>query len=264
MSLPIKKAVDVVAKTVIPAASRAVTAKEAASIVPSAVSSTETSMAWKGWFSSFLEKSLGSKKYELLRSYIVFMPSDQHNLEQQPFPETKIPITEDGKLTAKFRYPSPGSQIKVRIPEEDVGTTHEDPYFGSYYARDTRRRDNDPAFPNPELEEMKLALLPSNDPLVKEAKERFEEGPLSSPGNKGTFATGFSDYDPEGLRASMSANHEALNKSLDANMPDHLPAPKWWDDQDEVADWHTERGLPVPIGKTEFGTIPREGRLAKW
>merc|ERR1712157_158539 len=119
-----------------------------------------------------------------------------------PYPDHEIPITEDGKRTHQFRYPSPGSQSKVRMPTVDDEGPHSDPYFGSYYAKDTRRRHEDPAFPNPELEYLKLGLLPKNDPNVKEATERFEEGPKSSPGNKGMFATGKSDYDPEGLRAS--------------------------------------------------------------
>ena len=36
------------------------------------------------------------------------------------------------------------------------------------------------------------------------------------------FATGKSDFDPSGLRATMSTNWEATEASLDANMPDHV------------------------------------------
>lgn len=262
MSAPVRKAAYVAAKTLIPQAARAVTAADAAHIIPNATSSTETSTPWEGWFTSFLAKSLGKESYEKLRSYVVFMPQDIHNLEQQPFPSTKVPITEDGKMTAQFRYPSPGSQPKVRQPEEDEGTMYEDPYNTSYYTRDTRRRYEDPAFPNPELEAAKLALLPEDDPRVKEMKENFELGPKSSPGNKGIFATGHSDIN--GLRTAMGTNHEMLNESLDQNMPDHLPAPNWWDEQNEVVEWHQKRNLPVPLGRTEWGTIPTRGRLARW
>lgn len=192
------------------------------------------------------------------------MPDDIHNLEQQPYPNTKVPITEDGSVTASFRHPSPGSQPKVRIPDEDAGTTHEDPFVNTYYTRDTMHRYSDPAFPNPEVEAMKLALLPEDDPMVKERLEKFEEGPSSSPGNKGMFATGKSDFDPSGLRATMSANHDSLEKSLDANMPDHLPLPTWWKEQEEEVAWYEEQNLPVPIGKFEFGTVAREGRIARW
>ena len=61
---------------------------------------------------------------------------------------------------------------------------------------------------------------------MKEAKAKFEEGPLSSPGNKGRFATGPSDFDPSGLRASMSTSNEAVAKSLAENAPDHVSVPK--------------------------------------
>jgi hypothetical protein len=271
MSAPVKKVAETVAKaaatsakTVIPPASRAVTAKEAASIAPNTVSSTETSMPWNGWFDSFLADKLSKSTYEKLRSIALFMPNDIHGLGQQPIPEQEVPITEDGKVTAKFRYPSPGSQPKVRQPKEEAGTMHEDPFVISHYTRDTTHRYSDPAYPNAAVEEIKLALLPEDDPRVEEAKKKFEEGPLSSPGNKGMFATGKSDFDPTGLRATMSANHEALEKSLDENMPDHLPTPTWWENQEELAAWYIEKNLPVPLGNPQFGTVPREGRIARW
>jgi len=252
MSAPIQKAAYTAAKSAIPAASRAVAMSEAENIVPSATSSTETSMPWEGWFTSFLAKTLGDKSYQKLRSYVVFMPQDIHNLEQQPLPGTKVTLTEDGKITAQFRYPSPGSQPRVSQPDEDDGTMYEDPYVGSYYTRDTRRRFDDPAFPNPELEAAKLAILPEDDPRVNELRVNFEEGPKSSPGNKGNFATGPSDIEP--LRTAMGTNHALMN----------LPAPNWWDEQTKVVEWHKDRKLPIPIGRTEWGTIPTRGRLARW
>jgi len=221
-------------------------------------------MPWNGWFTTFLADKLGKEKFDKLRRIVVYKPDDIHGLEQVPKPSTQVPLTEDGSITAKFRQPSPGSQKVVSMPSEDVGTTTEDPYNVSYYTRDTARRYEDPAYPNKELEEMKLALLPQDDARVKEAVEKFKEGPRSSPGNKGRFATGQTDYDPKGLRASMSANHEALDESLDANMPDHLPMPDWWEKQDEIVAWHKERDLPVPMGGTGWGTVPREGRIARW
>lgn len=270
MSAPMKKAAETVvkqvsqsAKTTIPMASRAVTAAEAPSIAPSAKSSTESSMPWEGWFSSFLKDKMGEERFDKLRRMVVYQPDDPHNLHQTPNPMTKINLSEKGD-PAMFRYPSPGSQPPVRMPSEDVGTLHEDPFVTSSYTRDTVRRHQDPANPNPELEKLKVALLPDDDERVQEYKAKLEEGAKSSPGNKGMFATGKSDFDPKGLRATMSANHVALNESLDAYEPDHLPKPEWWDKQDEVAAWYTERDLPVPFGATGHGTIPREGRIARW
>lgn len=163
-----------------------------------------------------------------------------------------------------FRYPSPGSQEGGRQPEEDPGSMYEDPYKVAYYPRDTTRMNQDSAFPNRELEEIKLALLPEDSEAVKEAKERFEEGPKSSPGNNGRFATGPSDFDPSGLRATMSTSHEAVQKSLEEHMPDHLPMPDWWNKQEEIVAWYKENNLPMPMGGTGWGTIPREGRIARW
>mmetsp|Transcript_19716 Transcript_19716/g.24865 ORF Transcript_19716/g.24865 Transcript_19716/m.24865 type:complete len:265 (-) Transcript_19716:132-926(-) len=264
MSVPAKKAAEAVAKKVIPAASRAVSASEASSIAPSAKGTEETTMPWNSWLSSFVAKSVGSSNYEKLRSVFLFRPDDVHGLEQIPRPNTKVAITEDGSKTAMFRYPSPGSQEGGKQPSEDVGTMYEDPYKVAYYPRDTRRMHEDPAFPNPELEEIKLALLPEDDEAVKEAKAKFEEGPQSSPGNKGRFATGPSDFDPSGLRASMSTNNEAVAQSLAENMPDHLPMPDWWNKQEELAAWYKENNLPTPLGAIGYGTVPREGRIARW
>lgn len=191
----------------------------------------------------------------------MYRSTDIHNLEQVPRPNTKVPLTDDGTQSAMFRYPSPGSQVNPNVPKLDP---EKDPFDVAYYKRDTARRYNDPAFPNPDVEAVKLALLPDDDVNVNEEKEKFALGAESSPGNKGTFATGKSDFDPTGLRASMSANHESLQASLDANEPDHLPMPSWWDEQEELAAWYEENNLPVPMGNPGFGQIPREGRIARW
>ena len=293
MSVPAaKKAAETVAKTVIPAASRAVTRAEASTIAPSATStSTETSMPWEGWFSSFVADKIGQSRFEKIRSMIVYRPDDIHSLEQVPRPNTQVPLTDDGSERAMFRYPSPGSQTNPVIPKLDLD---KDPFDVAYYKRDTARRYKDPAFPNPEVEAVKLALLPDEDKIVMEEKETFALGAESSPGNKGMFATGKSDFDSTGLRATMSTNHEALQASLDAHEPDHvseytfvffwsaflslyifttvwcilqilqLPMPTWWDNQEELAAWYEENDLPVPMGNPEFGQIPREGRIARW
>jgi len=261
MTLPAKKAAEQVAKKVIPAASKAVSASEAHTIAPSKTSSLESHMPWEGWFSSFVRDKIGSNTYDKIKKVILFAPDDIHGLEQAPRQVTKVPLTDDGSKTAQFRYPAPGSQPKARIPSLDKG---EDPFDIAYYPRDTARRHRDPAFPNPALEEIKLALLPQDASEVKDEVEKFNEGAKSSPGNKGRFATGPSDFDPSGLRATMSANHEALNASLDANEPDHLPMPTWWNNQEEAVAWYKERNLPVPMGQTGFATVPREGRIARW
>lgn len=237
---------------------------------PSATSAPETTMTpWDGWFSSFLKDKLGDDKYDRLRRLVLYRPDDYTNFEQQPRPNTKLGISErDPTLTHQFRHPSPGSQPPVEQPVVDptFGNAADDPYDSTYYKRDTGRRDtSDPAAMNREVERVRLGLLPQDDPRVKEALEEFDAGPGSSPGNKGVFATGPSDFDKTGgLRASMSTNFETLEASLDANMPDHLPTPVWMAKQDEIVAWYEERDLPVPIGGTGFGTVPTYARVARW
>ena len=195
---------------------------------PSATSAPETTMMpWDGWFSSFLKDKLGDDKYDRLRRLVLYRPDDYTNFEQQPRPNTKLGISErDPTLTHQFRHPSPGSQPPVEQPVVDptFGNAADDPYDSTYYKRDTGRRDtSDPAAMNREVERVRLGLLPQDDPRVKEALEEFDAGPGSSPGNKGVFATGPSDFDKTGgLRASMSTNFETTEASLDANMPDHV------------------------------------------
>jgi len=224
----------------------------------------ESKMPWQteGWFSTFLKSKLGPEKYETLRSYVLWTTDDIHNLEGIPRPDTQVPITKDGKTKVMFRYPSPGNRKPPSIPSEDAGS---DPYDIGYYKRDTRRRGLDRAFPNPEIEMAKAMMLPEDDPRVDELKEKLEAGPGSSPGNKGMFATGKSDYDPTGLRATMSANHDALNKSLDAHEPNHLPTAEWENHQDEIiAKWEA-RGLPVPPGEAAHGfVVPVSRRVERW
>eukprot|EP00571_Detonula_confervacea_P015542 CAMPEP_0172309632 /NCGR_PEP_ID=MMETSP1058-20130122/10284_1 /TAXON_ID=83371 /ORGANISM="Detonula confervacea, Strain CCMP 353" /LENGTH=271 /DNA_ID=CAMNT_0013022291 /DNA_START=70 /DNA_END=885 /DNA_ORIENTATION=+ len=236
--------------------------------IPTATTGTEeTMMPWNGWFSSFLKDKLGDEKYGKLRKLVLYKPDDYNDFEQMPRPNTKLGISaKDPKLMMQFRYPSPGSQPPVEQPLTDAsfGNAGDDPYDVTYYKRDTARRyASDPM--SRDLEKLKLELLPQDDPRVKEAMEEFEKGPGSSPGNKGVFATGKTDYDTKGgLRAAMSTSWEATEASLDANMPDHLPEPVWMDKQAEIVAWYEERDLPVSIGGTGFGCVPTNARIARW
>lgn len=216
-----KHTADITAKAVSRADLDTPAAKPTATVAPE-----ESMMPWNGWFSSFLKDKLGDEKYEKMRELILYRPNDYTGFEQMPRPNTKLSISEkDPNLMHKFRQPSPGSQPPVELRETDAsfGNAGDDPYDVTYYKRDTGRRyTSDPTNLHRDLEKIKLELLPEDDPRVKEAKEEFEKGPGNSPGNKGVFATGKSDFDPSGLRATMSTNWEATEASLDANMPDHV------------------------------------------
>ena len=197
---------------------RAVGKDEAPNVEPARESTKETMMPWRGWVGRFLQDRIGDERYELLRKTFYFMPNDPHNLQQAPMPSTKTTLSNDGE-EAGFREVSPGSQPPVRIPTEELD---DDPYDSGYFKRDTRRRYIDPEFPHPDIEKLKLNMMDPDDPDVQEAKKKLEAGPTSSPGNKGRFPTGPSDFDPSGLRAVMSVNPKAMNDALDKHMPDHV------------------------------------------
>jgi hypothetical protein len=239
--------------------------------IPTATSAPDdvSMMPWNGWFSSFLKDRLGDDRYKRLRDVVLYRPGDWLGMEQQPRPATKLGMSAtDPTYVKQFRHPSPGSQPPVKQPDEDpsFGNAGDDPYDVTYYKRDTGRRyTSDTADMHRDLERIKLGLLPQDDPRVIEAIAEFEKGPGSAPGNKGRFATGQTSYDTkDGLRASMSTSWEATERSLDANMPDHLPTPVWTSRQAEIVAWYEERDLPVSIGGTGFGTVPTHARIAKW
>lgn len=250
-----------------------------AAIPKANVGTEESMMPWNGWFSSFLKDKLGDDRYTKLRNTVLYRPGnstsgpdnkgvlgDYLSMEQLPRPNTKLEVAPG--VYKQFRYPSPGSQPPVKQPDEDpsFGNAGDDPYDATYYKRDTGRRyTSDSTTMHRDLERIKLDLLPKDDPRVQEAIAEFEKGPGSAPGNKGVFATGKTDYDTkDGLRAAMSTSWAATEKSLDDNMPDHLPTPIWLSKGDEIAKWYEDRDLPVFIGGTGFGTVPTHARIAKW
>jgi hypothetical protein len=246
---------------------RSVTPEEAPTILPARESNKTTMMPWKGWFQTFLKENvLSEKQYTKFRETFFFLPDDIYDLQQSPKLTQKIPISKlDPTITAMYRTPSPGSQAPVRQPEFDLDV-NEDPYDSGYFKRDTRRRYLSAELGNPAVEKARLQLMNSEDPAAVEAElAKLEAGPISSPGNKGRFATGPTDFDPSGLRATMSVTWEALEKSLDSHMPDHLPTPVWQKDEAKILAWYKERDLPVPVGGYYAPMkVPRERRIAYW
>lgn len=221
MSVTTRKAGEVAVKALKPVGLRAVSKEEIPFVEPARESTKVSLTPWRGWFARFLRDAVGEERYTQIRKTFFFQHDDEFDLMQQPFPNVKVRISnEDPNMTAMFRYPSPGSQEAVRIPKHYGSGEGGDPYNNNYYVRDTRRRYTRHT-PNPEMELLKLDLM-GDSPEVEELRKQLLEGPKSSPGNKLRFATGPSDFDPTGLRASVSATHEELNKSLDSHMPDHV------------------------------------------
>lgn len=275
MTAAIKKAGEAVAKKVIQNGTkvaaaaapsikitepRAVSNGEAANVIPSKEPLKTTMMPWKGWVDRLMKDKLPAGSYKSIKNFTHFMPDAKYDSMQQMHPpDLKLPISEDGE-EARFREVSPGSQGFVDIPLHDLD---DDPYDSAYFKKDTRRRYIDPEFPHPEIEEIKLAMQDPNDPEVEEAKKKLAAGPASSPGNKGVFPTGPSDFDPSGLRAVMSVTHAAIESEMDKHMPDHLPEPIWTAQEDELIQWYKDRDLPVPIGGN-WNFISRNKRVARW
>lgn len=265
MTITVRKVGETAAKAVgktVLRPPRAVTVAEAPSIKPNRESSKQTMFPTRGWVSRWVAETFGEERLRKIRETLFFMPDDIYG--GQPAPSNKqIRISkEDPSITAEYRYPSPGSQEPPRIPQFD---DNEDPYDSGYFKRDTRRRYLSSELGDPELEKAKLALMDPEDPKVQEEMAKLEAGPESSPGNKGVFATGPSDFDETGLRATMSVNWKALEASLDSHMPDHLPTPTWVGKEDELIQWCKERDLPVPVGKYYEGLkVSRERRMAQW
>lgn len=164
------------------AAPRAVTKEEAPFIAPARESTKTTMMPWKGWFQRWIGDTFGQDKLKQFRQTVFFMEDDYYELNT-PNQSQKIPISRtDPTITAQYRYPSPGSQDAVRIPEYD---DTEDPYDSGYFKRDTRRRYDFSELLNPDTEKLKLECMDPNDPNVAEAKEELMNArPASSPGNK--------------------------------------------------------------------------------
>jgi hypothetical protein len=242
---------------------RHVTAAEADQFQGHKKSIDSTMTPWKGWFQRWIQDTLGEDRFQKIRSTMLFMPDDIYDLQQSPKPDQEIPISKlDPTMTAKYRYPSPGSQKLPHQPEWEEG---EDPYDSGYFKKDTRRRYLNSELGDASLEKAKLTLMDGSDPAVEEEKTKVLGGPESSPGNKGVFATGPSDFDPSGLRATMSVSWDSLEKSLDENMPDHLPKPIWMGQEDSIVQWYQERDLPVPIGGYYApNKVPLNRRVARW
>jgi hypothetical protein len=267
MTVTVRKAGEVAAKAAartVLRPPRAVTAAEAPQFQPARESTKTTMMPWKGWFQRLLQDQLGEERFQKIRNIMLFAPDDIYDLQQSPKPNQKIPIANDPSITHMYRYPSPGSQTPVKLPEFEEG---EDPYDTGYFKKDTRRRYLSSELGNPDVERAKLEMMDPDgqNPLVQSELQKINAGPESSKGNKGVFATGPSDFDPTGLRATMSVTWSEVEKSLDAHMPDHIPEPCWMKHKTDWEKFYTDRDLPVPVGEYYKPLkVPVERRVATW
>jgi len=82
-------------------------------------------------------------------------------------------------------------------------------------------------------------------------------------GSPGFNNPAVASYDPTGLRSSMTATWAALDKALESEKPDHLPAPDWYNDRDEIARECERKGIPLVIGKRRMNAPDSYNKL-KW
>jgi hypothetical protein len=251
-----------------------------------------------------LKEKLGDEKFTRLRNTMVFRPTDIHNLSGAP---ESARLTMPGVPSIQgYRYPAPGSQPAVNIPQSDEGT---DPYNTNYYSRDTRRnlkreeitfigcdntREEIEEYISArggvvetwkETKEEALEICAKMDPseatmylakyeggAVTRARVMFPEDIKArefakrpgSPGNKGVFATGKSDFDPSGLRTAMQTNWAAMNASLEAHRPTQLVRSEWEKRQPEIIEDLKAKGLPMQAGSPMPWSVPERSRVASW
>jgi len=238
----------------------------------------ETMMPWKGWVGRWLSEKMGAEKYQKLRNFLVFREDDIHNLVGQP---ESARLTMPGVERIKgFRYPAPGSRGPVSIPTVDLNDDFAaDPYNTGYYWRDTKR--NTPAMTSFSI--VGSAISPEQTKLVAGAvkvtvrEEDVENGKmvesvmslnpakeqLGSPGNKGVFATGPSDFDPSGLRSAMQTNWDALNKAIAERQPTQLVSYEWEEREQEILQLREEKNMGTYAGDGTKWRMPKKSRLRR-
>lgn len=137
----------------------------------------------------------------------------------------------DGSTRAAYRFPAPGNLDHPAIPDKTSNRNYEI----THYTRDTTRT----------AEPITILRVDPSRPAAIETQE-FVQITDGSAGNKNSDVL---NYDPSGLRTTMTASHEALQASLAALQPNHLPESAWAGDAEAIIQEYTKKGLPPVPGK---------------
>ena len=87
--------------------------------------------------------------------------------------------------------------------------------------------------------------------------------PVGSPGTFKNAAV--LQYDPSGLRSSMSATWGALDKAVEQRTaPNHLPMPAWWNDLKEIEADCERKGIPYVPGRRVKMTAGTNYNEVRW
>ncbi|CAN0218726.1 unnamed protein product, partial [Discosporangium mesarthrocarpum] len=139
-----------------------------------------------------------------IRKIWEFKPEDPHRNWQVPPADTKLPGVDH---IQGYRYPAPNSRPMANVPNSD------DPdalYDTGYFKKDTRRAPrNITSYTAPALEG--LVGQQEKKARAKLAAAAPADAIIPSKGNKNPAVL---KYDPTGLRATMSASQEEMDKSI--------------------------------------------------
>mmetsp|Transcript_2650 Transcript_2650/g.4839 ORF Transcript_2650/g.4839 Transcript_2650/m.4839 type:complete len:198 (+) Transcript_2650:53-646(+) len=174
----------------------------------------------------FFKKIIPAPIYNLVRNAVLFRPEDPVDLWQQP-PQMKNTIPGYDEMKG-YRYPAPGS-----VPRPNISSRLEDPYDNKKFSRNLDNLEDD--------ENYTVVPTKFGDLTLEPTSERV--------GSKYNNIPAVYRYDETGLRCTMTATWEAMDKELQKIHMDHLP--QNGDDIDEVVamyDAYETRGRPVPCG----------------
>eukprot|EP00634_Sargassococcus_sp_CCMP2135_P004058 CAMPEP_0198648208 /NCGR_PEP_ID=MMETSP1467-20131203/3314_1 /TAXON_ID=1462469 /ORGANISM="unid. sp., Strain CCMP2135" /LENGTH=204 /DNA_ID=CAMNT_0044383909 /DNA_START=81 /DNA_END=695 /DNA_ORIENTATION=- len=179
-----------------------------------------------------------------------FRPQKPSDMEPSPLVRQKLKGVD---RIQGYRYPAPGSRPPARIPRVD---NTDDVFDIKFLGKDTRRAPrNHIIFTNKKcLDSEEIKAITTKAESVK--LDWGSSGKFGNPAVK--------EYDPTGLRSSMTATHEALAKSLEEHKPTQLVHYEWWDEQDAIIADAKAKGIPPPPGKPPAWKYPKERYQASW
>ena len=158
---------------------------------------------------------------------LVFRPDDPNNLLQQ-WPQKDY----DGGVDRieGYRYPAPGSRPEANVPQR----TDDQVYDMKKYTHDPRNlKSNDVTYIN-----SRIPLLIDESKVVRKGSMNRKENPAVKA------------YDPTGLRATVTATWDEMDKALAENAaPNHLPRPEWENDFEQIMNECIRKGIPIREGR---------------
>jgi len=176
------------------------------------------------------KKILPASVYDSIKAVLTYRPNDPLNLWQQvPQMQKQVNI----ERIKGYRYPAPGSREGASVP---IRESEDDIYDVKQYSRDPRNvPDEEQLFVNTSK---KTVLL--------------EPSAIQKVGSPGANIPAVKQYDPSGLRASMTATWKELDIAIAKNAtPNHFPRPDWETPEGMAAiikDAET-KGIPITMGK---------------